>query len=131
MTNIATDSLVHPHPASNKESDFVTLCNNSGINDFPVVESFRIRNFGELLVEFFDMPEVGDGLNKHVHGKDYAHISIVTKGRIKAFSHDWEKIIEQGQLVDFKVGQPHGMVALEPNTQVINVRKHTFAKQEV
>jgi hypothetical protein len=121
-------SYLHPHPASNKDSDFFEICTNSGIKDMEVCKSFKIVKIGNLIVEFFEMSEIGSGLNKHVHGEDYAHISIVTQGSIKAFSHDWEKIVKQGQLVDFKVGQPHGMIALEKDTKVINVRKFEFVK---
>lgn len=123
MKNPAEVSYMHPHPASNKDSAFFDLCRNSGIKTQKVIEKFKTVVFGDLVVEFFDMEEVGSGLNKHVHGEDYCHISVVARGSIKVFSHDWEKIVKQGQVVDFKIGQPHGMVALEENTRVINIRK--------
>jgi len=123
MKNPAEVSYMHPHPASNKDSTFFDLCRNSGIETQKVIGKFKTVVFDDLIVEFFDMEEVGSGLNKHVHGEDYAHISVVTSGSIKVFSHDWEKIVKQGQVVDFKIGQPHGMVALEENTRVINIRK--------
>ena len=47
----------------------------------------------------------------------------MARGRLKAYSHDWEIIAEPGQLIDFRVGEPHELMALEDNTRIFNIVK--------
>ena len=67
----------------------------------------------------------GDILPKHNHDENSAHITIVARGKIKAYSHDWEQEITAGQLVDFRPGEPHELMALEDSTRIFNIiKKH-------
>ena len=47
----------------------------------------------------------------------------MARGKLKAYSHDWEKIAIAGQIMDFRVGEPHELMALEDNTRIINIIK--------
>lgn len=80
---------------------------------------------GKLTGVIYDFPEVGDELPLHVHGENDIHISIVARGRIKAFGPDgaWETEASAGAVLDWQVGQYHGFIALEPNTRLVNIHK--------
>lgn len=82
-----------------------------------------LENFGDIRGVIYDFEFAGDCLPKHNHVANTAHITIVARGRLKAHSHDWEKIIECGQMADFPVGQPHELTALEDNTRIFNIIK--------
>jgi len=79
---------------------------------------------GDLRGTIYDFEKQGDILEKHVHDESNVHITIVATGRLKAYSHDWEIIATPGQILDFQVGQPHELMALEDNTRIINVLKN-------
>ena len=83
----------------------------------------RLPELGDLKGTIYDFEVVGDVLPKHVHTEENVHITIVARGRIKAYSHDWEKEASAGQIVDFRAGEPHEIVALEDGTRIINIVK--------
>jgi hypothetical protein len=83
----------------------------------------RLENVGDLRGSIYDFEKVGDILPKHVHTEDNVHITIVARGRIKAFSHDWEKEGSAGQVFNFRSNEPHEIVALEDNTRIVNIQK--------
>lgn len=78
---------------------------------------------GDLNGSIYDFEVAGDVLPKHIHDEDNVHITIVCKGKIKAYSHDWEKEAIAGQVMDFRAGEPHEIMALENNTRIINIIK--------
>ena len=82
-----------------------------------------LENLGDLRGAIYDFPLTGDILPKHVHTEDNIHITIVTRGRIKAYSHDWEKEASAGQILDFRPHEPHEIMALEDNTRIVNIQK--------
>ena len=71
----------------------------------------------------YDFEKVGDIVEKHTHDENSVHITIVARGKIKAYSHDWEKEATAGQVVDFRVGEPHEIMALEDGTRIFNILK--------
>lgn len=77
----------------------------------------------DLMGTVFDFQKAGDTLDRHNHNSDNVHITIVAKGKIKAFSHDWEKIASAGTVLDFRPNEPHEFVALEDDTRIINIVK--------
>ena len=82
-------------------------------------------NIGDLRGSMYDFEKVGDILPKHNHDENTVHITIVARGKLKAYSHDWEIIAAAGQIVDFKVGEPHEIMALEDNTRIFDIiKKH-------
>lgn len=80
-------------------------------------------NTGDLNGSIYDFEFAGDILPKHIHTENDVHITIVCKGKIKAYSHDWETEATPGQVIDFRVGEPHEIAALEDNTRIINIIK--------
>lgn len=80
---------------------------------------------GDISGTIYDFEKTGDVLPKHIHDKTNVHITIVCTGKIKAYSHDWEIEVNAGQIIDFKIGEPHELMALEDNTRIINILKHT------
>lgn len=83
----------------------------------------QIENLGDIRGAIYDFEKSGDVLEKHVHTEENVHITIVARGKIKAYSHDWEKEATAGQIIDFRPGEPHELMALEDNTRIINIIK--------
>ena len=82
-----------------------------------------LENLGDIKGTMFDFEKVGDILPKHVHDETNVHVTIVARGKIKAYSHDWELEAVAGQILDFRVGEPHELIALEDNTRIFNIIK--------
>ena len=82
-----------------------------------------LSNIGDIKGTIYDFEKVGDVVAKHVHGVDDVHITIVARGKVKAYSHDWEKEAIAGQVLDFRVGEPHEIMALEDGTRIFNILK--------
>ena len=83
----------------------------------------ELKSLGDIKGAMYDFEKSGDILPKHNHDEKTAHITIVARGRLKAYSHDWEKEIFAGQIVDFPSGEPHEFMALEDNTRIFNIVK--------
>lgn len=82
-------------------------------------------NTGVLNCMIYDFEYAGDILPKHVHDESNVHITIVCKGKLKAYSHDWEMEAIPGNIIDFQVGQPHELMAMEDGTRIINILKNS------
>jgi quercetin dioxygenase-like cupin family protein len=82
-----------------------------------------LLNLGDIKGAMYDFEKSGDILAKHSHTEDNVHITIVARGKIKAYSHDWEQEAIAGQLVDFRPNEPHEIMALEDNTRIFNIIK--------
>ena len=78
---------------------------------------------GDLSGVIFDFEVAGDMLPKHNHDASNVHITVVARGKLKAYSHDWEMEATAGQILDFRPNEPHELVALEDNTRIINIVK--------
>lgn len=85
--------------------------------------SKRLENLGDLKGTIYDFEKIGDVLPKHNHTEQDVHITIVARGKIKAYSHDWEQEAKAGQILDFRPGEPHELMALEDNTRIFNIVK--------
>jgi quercetin dioxygenase-like cupin family protein len=85
----------------------------------------KLNDLGNINGTMYDFGSSGDILPKHNHDENSAHITIVARGKLKVYSHDWEQIAVAGQLLDFPPNQPHEFMALEDNTRIFNiVKKH-------
>jgi quercetin dioxygenase-like cupin family protein len=82
-----------------------------------------LPKLGDLKGTIYDFEVAGDILPKHVHTEENVHITIVARGKIKAYSHDWEREAIAGQILDFRAGEPHEIMALEDGTRIINIVK--------
>lgn len=84
-----------------------------------------LENLGDIRGAIYDFAASGDILPKHNHTEDTVHITIVARGRISAYSHDWEMVAEAGQILNFRPEEPHEIMALEDGTRIINIiKKH-------
>ena len=87
--------------------------------------------FGDLRGLIYDFEVAGDKVEKHTHGENDTHITIVARGKVKAYSHDWEVVVSAGQVIDFPPNQPHEIMALEDNTRIFNIMKKMFVGPNV
>ena len=83
-----------------------------------------LKNLGDLRGIIYDFEKAGDILPKHNHTENDIHITIVARGKIKAYSHDWEIEATAGQILDFRPNEPHEIIALEDNTRIFNILKN-------
>lgn len=82
-----------------------------------------LEGMGDLRGTIYDFEKTGDLVVKHNHTEENVHITIVAKGVIKIYSHDWEVIAPAGKVVDFKPNQPHEFMAMEDGTRIVNIVK--------
>lgn len=83
----------------------------------------RLENVGDLRGAMYTFEKAGDVLPKHNHTENDVHVTIVARGRIKAYSHDWSLEAEAGQMLNFRAGEPHEIMGLEDNTRIFNIVK--------
>jgi len=83
----------------------------------------QLIGLGDLNGTIYDFEKSGDILPNHVHDESNVHITIVCSGKLKAYADNWEKEAVAGQILDFQVGEPHELMALEDNTRIINILK--------
>jgi quercetin dioxygenase-like cupin family protein len=91
--------------------------------------SNKRADFGGLKAIIFDFEFKGDILPMHVHDQSSIHITVVARGSIKAYSHDWQKEASAGAVLNFREGEPHEIVALEDGTRIVNILRNTFEEQ--
>jgi quercetin dioxygenase-like cupin family protein len=82
-----------------------------------------LDGLGDIRGSMYDFEKAGDILPKHNHDENTVHITIVSKGKVKAYSHDWQMEAVSGQLLDFRPNEPHEIMALEDNTRIFNIVK--------
>jgi quercetin dioxygenase-like cupin family protein len=82
-----------------------------------------LANLGDITGAMYDFDLVGDILPKHVHDEKTIHITIVARGKIRAYSHDWSIEAVAGQMLDFRPNEPHEFMALENDTRIFNILK--------
>ena len=82
-----------------------------------------LENLGDLKGGIYDFEKAGDILPKHNHTEDNVHITIVARGKVKVYSHDWSMEATPGQLLDFRPNEPHELMALEDGTRIFNIVK--------
>jgi quercetin dioxygenase-like cupin family protein len=83
----------------------------------------KLVEFGNLRGTIYDANDVDDILPMHAHGEADVHITIVARGSFRAHGDGWEMTAKAGDVIDWKVGQAHELIALEPNSRFVNIRK--------
>ena len=78
---------------------------------------------GKLKGGIYDAVAEGDILPMHDHDEATVHITIVARGPFKAHGDGWEMTAKAGDVIDWKVGQRHELIALEPNSRFVNIVK--------
>jgi quercetin dioxygenase-like cupin family protein len=79
--------------------------------------------FGKLNGAIYDAVDVDDVLEMHTHGKEDVHITIVARGSFRVHGTGWEMVAKAGDVLDWKPGQAHEFIALEPNSRFVNLVK--------
>lgn len=78
---------------------------------------------GKLVGVVYTYEKVDDTLPIHVHDKDNNHITIIMNGSFRCIGH--EKVegmfLYQGQVIAWPPNQPHGFVALEPLSRMLQI----------
>ena len=72
-------------------------------------------------------PKRGDGLPMHDHDEKWYHNVIVTRGSCEIYGPEkkWFFILKSGDVFEpRKEHHPHEIVALEPNTRLLNLFVH-------
>lgn len=80
-------------------------------------------NFGSLVGTVYDFPATGDALPMHKHTAEDVHITVVARGSFRAHGDSFDMTVKAGDVVDWKVDQNHELVALEPNSRIVNIVK--------
>jgi len=83
----------------------------------------RSLSFGQLNGAIYDAPDVGDILPMHTHGEEDVHITIVARGSFRVHGDGWEMVAKAGDVLDWRPGQRHELIALEPNSRFVNIVK--------
>ena len=79
--------------------------------------------FGTLRGGIYDANNTDDILPMHSHDEATVHITIIARGSFRAHGDGWEMTAKAGDVIDWKVGQAHELIALEPNSRFVNIRK--------
>ena len=79
---------------------------------------------GNLVGTVYTYDQPGDELPVHVHDETSNHITIVMAGafRCTGNSRIEGKILRVGQVVAWPINEPHGFVALEANSRMLQIR---------
>ena len=81
------------------------------------------RNAGRLRGVIYDCQEAGDVLPMHDHTPADVHITVVAKGSFRAHGNGWERIVNAGDVLDWKPYDPHEFVALDAGARLVNIVK--------
>lgn len=77
---------------------------------------------GDLFGFRYLFEKAGDGLRRHEHTAESAHNVIVLHGSVSVnVEGHSSRIVTQGNVLDFDWTRPHDIIALEPNTLVLNL----------
>lgn len=80
-------------------------------------------SFGKLSGAIYDAPDIDDILPMHSHDESTVHITIIARGSFKVHGDGWEMVAKAGDVLDWKPGQSHELIALEPNSRFVNIVK--------
>lgn len=83
----------------------------------------NLEGVGDLKGVIHDFSVAGTSIMAHTHPVETEHITIVARGKIKAFGEDFEFVLSAGEMVNLPEGRAHEIVALEDNTRIFNIAK--------
>lgn len=83
------------------------------------------HHLGDLVVNIYDFPEVGDELPMHSHtaGSKTGHITVVAVGMVRVFGHEWEQINKAGDVIDISDEHDHSFRCMEAGSRIVNIGK--------
>jgi len=79
--------------------------------------------YGKLNGTIYDAVDVNDTLEMHTHDESSVHITIVARGSFRVHGDGWEMVAKAGDVLDWKPGQAHEFIALEPKSRFVNIVK--------
>jgi quercetin dioxygenase-like cupin family protein len=79
--------------------------------------------YGKLNGVIYDAPKADDILPMHTHDEGSVHITIVARGSFRVHGDGWDMVAKAGDVLDWKPGQAHEFIALEPNSRFVNIVK--------
>jgi hypothetical protein len=90
-------------------------------------ETFR---FGNITGTFYSFDKEGDEVPYHYHGKNLGHICVVLAGQVRCESVNhptcnWDKVVNEGEVLDMPDEEWHKITALKPNTKIMNINRYT------
>jgi hypothetical protein len=80
-------------------------------------------NTGNLRGTIYYFEEKDDVLPMHWHRPENVHITVTSKGSFLMKGTNWEKTIYAGDVVDWQPYQQHELIALEPDSRIVNIVK--------
>jgi len=83
----------------------------------------QFLNVGNLQGTIYTFENVDDVLPMHTHQQGNAHITIVSRGSVRAYGNNWSAVYAAGAVIDFPPDQSHEFVALEANSRIVNIIK--------
>lgn len=80
---------------------------------------------GDLRGTKHTLEKAGDVFPVHAHGESDVHISVVARGSLRCIGRAAieGEIIKAGDVIDWNAGEPHGFVALDDGSVLVNVIK--------
>lgn len=88
------------------------------------------RVIGKLSISTHLFKEVGDTLPLHAHTFTSAtHRTIVGKGSVRLLGSREGEILQEGDITEFALNEPHGFVAVVVPATIYNVRP-AFANEQ-
>jgi len=81
------------------------------------------KQFGKLIGSLYSFEEAGDKLPMHDHTEENVHITFILNGSFRVHGGGWDMVSKAGDFIDWKAGQSHELIALEPNSRFVNIVK--------
>jgi quercetin dioxygenase-like cupin family protein len=88
------------------------------------------KKFGALIGVLYSFDDAGDKLPMHDHTEENVHVTFILSGSFRVHGGGWEMVSNAGDFIDWKPGQFHECIALEPNSRFLNVMKNQVADKD-
>ena len=88
---------------------------------------------GDIFGIIYQFDKAGDGIAMHKHGREALHNTVVLRGSILFYGPGGERKrrLVAGEILDFDGTLSHEIVALEPDTKIINTFLHGIPAEYV
>lgn len=79
---------------------------------------------GKLVGTVYTYDQVGDELAVHVHDAETNHITMIMHGSFRCIGNPRikDKVLLTGQVAVWPANEPHGFVALEAGSRMLQIR---------
>lgn len=85
----------------------------------------KMITLGNLKGTVYFYERAGDELPIHVHDQATNHITVISIGSFRCVGNPaiMDRVLEQGQVIDWPANQPHGFIALSDGAKMIQINK--------